>query len=346
MEQRAQGRKIYDSLTRRKATIMMILIVAILLSLVVNVFVGSAGLTFKQTLESIFRLNNDTNQVIIWEFRMPVALSAIFIGLALGMGGCEMQTVLGNPMASPFTLGISSAASFGAALAIVLKFSVFPFGNLFVSMNAFFFTVLASSFIFLFSKKFNSDRGMLILFGIAINFSFGSLTTLLQYIADDKDLQTLVFWSFGNVNKIGWTKLLIIVIVSIAIFFVFLKNSWGLTAMSLGDENAGSLGIDANRLRRNTIIGVSLLSAIAVSFAGTIGFIGLVAPHIARLIAGEDQRFFLPLSALVGGLILSVASILSKIIIPGTIVPIGLVTSFIGIPFFTYLIIKRRKGYV
>ncbi len=341
------GRDIYSSITQRKTVIILALLMGICISLIINIFVGSAGLSLLETINSILRRSNVTNQIIVWQFRMPVALSAIFIGAALGIGGCEMQTVLGNPMASPYTLGISSAASFGAALAIVMKFSIIPgLGSVFISLNSFLFTLIASAIIFIFSKRFNSDRGILILFGISLNFLFGSLTTLLQYIASENDLQTLVFWSFGNLNKISWGKLGVIVAVTILIFIKFASNSWSLTAMALGDTNAKSLGIDVNKMRRNTIIYVSLLSAIAVSFAGTIGFIGLVAPHIARLISGEDQRYFLPLSALTGAFILSLASILSKVLVPGTILPIGLVTSLIGIPFFTYLIIKRKGSYI
>lgn len=347
MNSKALAKDIYKRITHKKTIIILALSIGILLSLIINVFVGSAGLSFSETVNSIFRLSKDTNQIIIWEFRMPVALAAIFIGVALGVGGCEMQTVLGNPMASPFTLGISSAASFGAALAIIMKISVIPgFGSMLISLNAFIFTLIASSIIFIFSRKFNSNREMLILFGIALNFLFGSLTTLLQYVADENDLQTLVFWSFGNLNKIGWGKLGIIALVTIVIFIKFARDSWSLTAMTLGDTNAKSLGIDVNKMRRNTIISVALLSAVAVSFAGTIGFVGLVAPHMARLISGEDQRYFLPISALMGGLILSVASIFSKIIVPGTILPIGLVTSLLGIPFFTYLIMKKKGGYI
>lgn len=341
------ARHIYNRITKKKGSLILILALSILSTLVINIFVGSAGLSFSETIKSILMTSTNRNQTIIWHFRMPVALSAIFIGAALGMGGCEMQTILGNPMASPYTLGISAAASFGAAMAIVLKISALPILNsAFISLNSFMFTLVASFIIVTFSKRFTASRSILILFGISLNFLFNSLTTFLQYIANENDLQSLVFWTFGDLSKIGWGKLGVIVAVTILIFFKFASNTWQLTIMSLGDINAESLGIDVDKTRRSTIILVSLLSATVVSFAGTIGFIGLVAPHIARMVAGEDQRFFLPMSALMGALILSTASILSKIIIPGTILPIGLVTSLIGIPFFTYLIIKRKENYM
>ncbi len=278
---------------------------------------------------------------------MPVALSAIFIGAALGMGGCEMQTVLRNPMASPYTLGISAAASFGAAMAIILKFGIIPgMGSFLISANAFLFTLAASGVIFAFSRKQDADRGILILFGIALNFLFSSLTAFLQYVADESDLQTLVFWSFGSLGKVTWGKLGIIVCVTLLCSGLFMKNAWKLTAMSLSDASARSLGVDVSKMRRNTILLVALLSATAVSFAGTIGFIGLVAPHISRMISGEDQRYFLPISALTGSLLLSVASIFSKSLVRGTILPVGLITSLIGIPFFVFLIVRRKRSYM
>ena len=277
---------------------------------------------------------------------MPVALSAVVIGAALGMGGCEMQTVLRNPMASPYTLGISSAASLGAAIAIILKFSIIPgVGTVLVTINSFVFTLFAAGILYLFSKSQDADKNTLILFGIAMNFLFGSLTQLLQFIADETDLQSLVFWGFGSLNKVDWNKLSIMTIITIFCGFAFSRNIWKLTAMSLSDESAISLGVDVKKTRRNVIFIIALLSAAAVSFAGTIGFVGLVAPHIARMLCGEEQRYFLTTSALAGALLLSVASIVSKSLVPGTILPIGLVTSLIGIPFFAILIFKRKRRY-
>ncbi len=341
------GREIYINIVQKKITIITVLIFVILFSLVINIFVGSAGLTLGQTVAAIIRQADDTSILVVWDIRMPVALSAVFIGAALGMAGCEMQTILRNPMASAYTLGLSSAASFGAALAIVLRFSVIPgIGNYMLIANSLLFTMLAAGVIIAFSKKSGADRGIIILFGIALNFLFGSLTTLIKYVANEVDLQSFVFWSFGSLTKMSWEKLAVTVFVTVLCFIIFARKAWKLTAMSLSDTNALSLGIDVNQVRRNTIFFVALLAATTVSFAGTIGFVGLVAPHLARMISGEDQRYFLPLSALIGALILSLASILCKILVPGTILPIGLITSIIGIPFFAALILQRKRSYM
>lgn len=346
MEKNLQGIDLYKNIIGKKKYIIFLLVTGICFSFVINLFVGSAGLTLIETLKTIFGKSDNINQVIIWDLRMPVSISAILIGAALGIGGCEMQTILNNPMASPYTLGISSAASFGAAIAIILDINALPFlDDILVSFSAFICSILASILIFALSKKFNWDRGILILFGIAMNFLFNSLTTFLQYIANENDLQSFVFWSFGDLTKISWNQILIIFFVLSIVYILFFRKSWELTAIALGDTNATSLGIDVKKTRRFSIILVSIISATCISFAGTIGFIGIVSPHISRMICGEDQRFFLPVSALVGALMLSVASILGKILIPGVILPIGLVTSIVGIPFFIYLILQSRGGF-
>jgi iron complex transport system permease protein len=166
---------------------------------------------------------------------------------------------------------------------------------------------------------------------------------ILQYIADENQLQSLMFWNFGSLLKTTWTKFFIVFAVLFICMIILFKNAWKLTAMTLDDTKARSIGVDVSKVRRLVILITSLISAVAVSFVGTIGFVGLVAPHIARLTVGEDQRFFMPLSALLGGFILSLAFLLSKLIIPGVILPIGLVTSVIGIPFFMAIIFSKMR---
>ena len=337
---------IYENIVRRKLYIILFLVAGILLSTIINIFVGSSGLTIRETLSALIKQASRGSNLIVWEIRMPVAVSAILIGAALGIAGCEMQTILRNPMASAYTLGLSSAASFGASLAIVLNIGITVVSNYVIALNSLTFTLFAALIIIGFAKKFNSERGIIILFGIALNFLFGSLTTILKYIADENDLQSVIFWSFGSLTKISWEKLIIIFVVTVICVILLIRKSWVLTAMSLSDVNAKSLGVNVDKTRRNTIFIVALLAAVTVSFAGPIGFIGLVAPHIARMISGEDQRFFMPISALTGALFLSVAAILCKTLIPGTILPIGLITSIIGIPFFVSLIVRKKRSYM
>jgi len=190
-----------------------------------------------------------------------------------------------------------------------------------------------------------SGRGSIILFGIALNFIFNSLTMFLQYIADENKLQSLVFWTFGSLAKASWDKALLLAIVVLAALAFLYRRAWQLTALVLDDARALSLGVNVPRLRRQVIILISLLTATTVSFVGTIGFLGLAAPHLARGLVGEDHRYLLPASALFGAFLLSVASLLSKLLIPGTLLPIGLITSILGIPFFMLLIFTAGRRY-
>jgi iron complex transport system permease protein len=273
-----------------------------------------------------------------------MALMAVVVGAALAVAGAEMQTILNNPLASPFTLGISAAAGFGAALAIVLGVSVIPFaGVVLVSVNAFFFALLASLTIYFLSRLHGVTVQTVVLLGIALVFLFTSLLSLLQYIASEEALQQVVFWTLGSLVKATWPKIGIAVgVLAVAIPF-FIRQAWALTALRLGDATAQSLGINIEKLRLQSLIFVSVLAAVAVAFVGTIGFVGLVGPHVARMLVGEDQRFFLPTAAVAGALLLSVTSIVSKSIIPGVLFPIGIITSLIGIPFFLSLILTKTR---
>ncbi len=283
--------------------------------------------------------------MIIRDIRLPMALMAVVVGASLGIGGCEIQTILRNPIASPYTLGISSAASFGAAMGLILNANLFNVSEtLAVTVNAFAFSLLVAAAIYIFSRQRQIGKTAIILFGVALNFLFNSLTMILQYIAEEDKLQSLIFWTFGSLLKTTWGKFYIVLSVFAACFIILYKNAWKLTAMTLDDTKARSIGVDTGKVRRSVIFITSLLSAVAVCFVGTIGFVGLIAPHIARQLAGEDQRFFMPLSSLMGAFIMSLAFVISKIVIRGVILPIGLVTSVIGIPFFIMIIFSKMRS--
>ena len=341
-----QGSQIYRKMIRKRMRILFFLFLILLFLILLNVSVGSSHITILEILEIIFRNEGRGNHVmIVKQVRMPMALMAVVVGASLGIGGCEIQSILRNPIASPYTLGITSAASFGAAMGLLLNSNVFFLPDtLAVTGNAFFFTVLVSLGIYVFSFQKRISKTAIILFGIALNFLFSSLTMILQYIAEEDKLQSLIFWTFGSLLKTTWNKFYFVFWVLLFTSIVLYRNAWKLTAMTLDDNKAGSIGVPVERLRRRTILIVSLLSAVSVSFVGTIGFVGLVAPHISRQFVGEDQRFFMPLSALLGAVILSCSFLLSKLIIPGVILPIGLVTSVIGIPFFIAIIFGKMRS--
>lgn len=335
----------YGQLSRRRRLILGIAVILCVAAFVGNVLVGSSGTSPAVILYGIFFRNriDARTRAIIWSMRLPMGIMGVLVGAALGTAGSVMQTILNNPLASPYTLGISAGAGFGASLALLGGFGIATvLGTLLVPASAFLFALLASAGIYLISVRKNFTSATMVLAGIGMVFFFQALQSFMQYIASPEALQSIVFWTFGSLQKANWSGVLILFAVFVLVFIRILRCSWKLTAMKLGDSRASSMGVNVERLRKEMFFLISLLTATAVAFVGSIGFIGIVGPHIARMIVGEDQRYFMPLSALNGAVLLSVSSILSKILVPGTIFPIGILTSLIGVPFFFFLILRQR----
>lgn len=335
----------YHNILRHRFFLLAALVLAITVSLVLDFIMGPSGLTISRLWQTLIDPESVPKGIktIVWDIRLPYALTAIIVGLALGLAGAEMQTVLNNPLASPFTLGVSSAAAFGAALAIILEVTIpgVPIQWV-ISANAFLFALIAVLMLDLVARWTRVASAGVVLFGIALVFTFNALVSMLQFIASEDALQGLVLWTMGNLGNTNWVKLTILVLVFIVILPWSLSNSWRLTALRLGEDRAVSFGIDVKKLRLASLLRISILSALSVAFVGPIAFIGLVAPHIARLVFGEDHRFYLPGSALVGALVLSMASIASKNLVHGVVIPVGIVTSLVGIPFFLYIVLRYR----
>lgn len=336
----------YRALSAKRVLILAGLLAALCLSVAVDMALGPARYTLSQVLSAMFSPESVSNQirVVIWDIRMPIALMAVTVGACLSLAGAQMQTILANPLASPFTLGISAAAGFGAALALVGGVAVFPVAIEFmVPINAFLMAMLASLFIYGVSTMRGVTVETIVLLGIALVFTFNALLSLLEYLASEQALAAVVFWTMGSLTKATWMKVGVTGAVLVICVPLFARRAWALTALRLGDDKAASLGVNVRRLRLETMMLVSLLAAIPVSFVGTIGFIGLVGPHIARMLVGEDQRYFLPGSVICGALLLSVTSVVSKMLIPGAILPIGVITALVGVPFFFSLIFTNRR---
>lgn len=340
-----ENRELYYRMIKKRGALVASLTIMVILLILFNVSLGSSSISLQEIITIIFTGEGEGhNPMIVNRIRLPMALMAVAVGACLGIGGCEIQTILRNPIASPFTLGITNAASFGAALGLILDTNVLKLSEpLMVTGNAFAFALLASICVFAFSRRPSAGKHSIILFGIALNFLFTALTMVLQYVADDEDLASLVFWNMGSLLKTTWPKFLLVFVVLIFCFVILYKNAWKLTAMTLEDTKARSLGVDTHKVRRMVILLTSLLTAFAVCFVGAIGFVGIIAPHIARRFVGEDQRFLLPLSALVGAVIVSLAFVVSKVAIPGVVLPIGLVTAIIGIPVFMIIIFGNMR---
>ncbi|MEM9209823.1 MAG: iron ABC transporter permease, partial [Pseudomonadota bacterium] len=281
---------------------------------------------------------------IVWQIRLPYALMAALVGAALSLAGAEMQTILNNPLASPFTLGVSSAASFGAALAIVLGIGLPVLSvDWLVPLNAFLCAFGSVLLLQVMARSRYSGIETVVLLGIALVFVFNALVAFIQFVSSQEALQQLVFWSMGSLSRATWSNVLVVFTTVLVVTPFSFHAARKLTGLRLGEERARSFGVNVERLRFLALLRVSILAAIAVAFVGTIGFIGLVGPHIARLLLGEDHRFLLPASLLTGALIMSLASAASKLLMPGALIPVGIVTSMIGVPVFVLLIFRRPK---
>ncbi|UUX49022.1 iron ABC transporter permease [Nisaea acidiphila] len=286
-----------------------------------------------------------SERIILFDIRLPVALMAIVVGGSLGIAGAETQTALNNPLASPYTLGISWAAILGATLAIVFDLELPGIGlAVTLPLLAFIFAALAGLLILALAHTFGSNTETIILFGIALLFSCSALISLLQFVADAEDVQESVLWSIGSLTRATWESVGAVT-VSLAVVFGFaIRGVWQMTVLRGGEEHARSIGLSIHRLRLGALMRAALASAMAVAFVGAIGFVGLVAPHITRMLLGEDHRFYLPGAVIVGAALLSLASICSKLIVSGIVIPVGIVTALVGIPVFVTLIVLQRRG--
>ncbi len=333
---------------RRRAVVTAAALLALLASFAADLATGPALLPLADVLAVLGGVSEDRMlNAIVLQLRLPIAVMAALVGAALGLSGAVMQTILNNPLASSYTLGISAAAGFGAALAILAGAALPVPEQYAIPVAAFVFAGLACAMVAGVGRLRGATPELLVLAGIACLFLFQSLLSLLQFLASPEALQQIVFWLFGSLMRASLGKAAIVAAVLAAMLPLLMRDAWRLTALRLGDERAAALGVRVGPLRLRCFAAVSLLTGVAVAFVGTIGFVGLVAPHIARMLVGEDQRHLLPASAVFGALLLSVASVASKVILPGTVFPIGIITALVGVPFFAWLVLAAgpRTGW-
>ena len=343
----------YRQYVARKWLVLAVTLGLLVMAALWSISAGSAGLTVADILEALFHRGETKNSTIIWNVRLPRVCTALVIGAGLAVAGCVMQNVLRNPMASASTLGVSQGACFGAATAIVFLDGGIQVGNTVanftvtsiptVSLMAFSGGMITTIVILALSRGRRATPSSMVLAGVALSSIFSGMTTLIQYFADDVKTASLVYWTFGSLNKATWQQIGIMAIVAATAFLYFWYNRLHFNAMEAGVATAKSLGVPVDRLTVLSMILCALVASICVAFAGSIGFIGLIAPHIMRRFVGNDYRFLLPGSALGGAALMLLADVASRIILPPVVLPIGALTSFLGGPMFLYLCLKGGK---
>lgn len=341
----------YTRFVGRKLLFMAALSVCIIIIAGISATLGSANLSVLEVYSAIlaraFPGHFETTwfaDTIVWGLRLHRIMMGVVAGAGLGVAGAVMQGILKNPLASPFTLGISSAASFGAALAIILG-AGFAGGEYLIIGNAFVFTLLAAFAVYGLAKYKGITPETMILAGIAIMYFFSAMTSFLQYVGRAEQVQEVVFWMMGSLGRSSWDKVYASSLMILVCLPYLILKSWDINAIGAGDETAKSLGVNVERIRVLSMIFASLITASVICFTGTIGFIGLVAPHMTRMVIGGDHRFLIPGSALMGAAILLAADTLARTVLAPVILPVGIMTSFLGVPFFVYLFLKRRKEF-
>lgn len=332
----------YRDLTNRKVSFIVFLAVVLFCLAFAALAQGPSPLGFKGSIAALFS-DSGVSHAIIYRLRLPRIVMAVLVGSGLALAGTVFQAILRNPLASPYTLGIASSAGFGAVTAIVSSAGFYT--KYLIAGNAFFFALLSSFFILAIARIKSSKPETMILAGIAVMFFFSSLSSLFQYMGTMEEVQEIVFWFFGSLTKVGWNEIAMASAMILLPAPILLKWSWDYNLLAGGDDSAKALGVNVEAMRRYGIVLASLITAGAVCFSGVIGFIGLVSPHIARMVIGNDHRFLLPGSMLIGAVLVLAADTLGRTLWAPQVIPIGIVTSFIGVPFFFYLLMKRQRDY-
>lgn len=347
----------YVKIARRRTMFIAIMTITLILSMLIAITLGVANISYKDALgvvfDQLFKEGDAYSSFtvgVVMRLRLPRILLAVLAGVALGATGALMQSILRNPLASPYTLGVSSGSAFGAALAIVLGQAIFgprlaqsPWT---IVIGAFIFGLLTIFLINIIASIGGSNNAsMLILAGVALGYLFSAGVSFIKYITNHEQLRELTVWLMGGLYRATWSTVAILTPIVILGMFYLLRLAWDINALAAGEEVAVNLGVNVDELRRKGSVAAALLTSSVVAFTGIIGFIGLVAPHVTRMIIGNDNRYLIVGSGLVGALLLLVADTLARLIISPSELPVGIITSLLGAPFFLYLLIRKRREY-
>ncbi len=336
----------YRAYKYSKMLMLLAVLIFCLIFFAVDIALGPYDLDFIKVYQLIFSRLFDWDQdmttpmLVVWNLRMPRVLEALIAGIGLAMAGAAMQSMMKNPLADPYTTGISSGAALGATLAIIMGITLIP-GGLGTVFNAFVFALLPAGFIILLSTVRKPSPAMIILSGISLMYIFNAVQSYIMLIANPDAAAAVYTWTVGSLNTAKWANIPYLLEFSLIGGIVLMYTARVLNTMNSGDAYAKSIGINVERARIIVLVTISLIAAGIVSFTGVIGFIGLVGPHIARMFVGSDNKILIPAAGLMGAAVMLLADSLVQIV--GTNVPIGVVTSLLGGPVFMFLILRQKK---
>lgn len=332
-------------ITRNQLIILGVCLLASLLSFLVAASLGSFSVSI---FDYLFQTSSILENKVLEQIRLPRVLLAGIVGASLGISGASLQGLFRNPLADPGLIGVSAGAALGASVVIVLGSSFIPdyiFGPFILPLSAIMGAALVIYLLYLFTKGFGYQGvTYMLLVGIAVNALASVGIGILTFISSDSELRGLTFWTMGSFGAANWTLVLPAIIVILITIFLLIPYSRQLDLLQLGEPEAYRLGVDVKSLKFRVIISSAIVVGISVSLSGMIGFVGLVVPHLMRLLGGVNHNYLLPASALFGATIMIVADLLSRILIQPAELPVGLLTSAIGAPFFLWLIFRIRKS--
>jgi len=326
--------------------------------MVLAIRTGAVDITYKEIFISLSKAFGfhpsgkiePLQEGVFMQIRLPRVLLCVIVGAGLSVSGALMQALFRNPIVEPGLIGTSSGAAFGAALVFVVGKNFFAqysqvLGNMALPASAFVFSLIATTLVYKLSSSLGKVTvSVMILVGVAINALAASSTGFLSYIARDPQARSITFWNLGTFSGADWNSLMLVCAVTIPSIILVLRYSKALNALLLGEAEAGYLGINTNSLKTKIILLNTFIVAIATSVVGVIGFVGLIVPHILRMIKSSDNRFLIIGSTLVGAIVMNLADMTSRVIIAPAELPIGIVTSFIGAPVFIWLLLRQKGG--
>ncbi len=362
--------RLYHTIQKRKLLVLVTLFVILIIVSILAVGIGSVYIPPADALavfghalfpDLIAFPDGGMADLIVMNFRLPRILLAILAGVALATAGAVMQGLLRNPLVSPFTLGLSSAASFGAALIIVLGPAIlgslfagtilllgvtFSVKSVLLILSAFLFGCLSVILVYLISRTKHTSQAIMILAGVVIGYLFQAGLLGLKYVSNDDALRDIVTWLMGGMWGATWQAIAILFTIVLICFFLVERMAWDLNTLSSGDDVAKNLGINVQLFRISGLLIVSFAASACLAFTGIIGFVGLMTPHICRMLIGNDYRYLLPASALLGALILLISDTVARVILAPIEIPVGIIMYILGGLFFLFLITRGHGRYL